>query len=597
VPCGWIGATFHDGVKESSTLVRIGSLVAGLAILAVPAVATLTQLRVLLTPGTETYVVFLLVLLTSTLLAGVSATHSLGRFAGALASLAATWILVRHWRDVYGVPAGRLTLIATLLVGAVLIYLYSRFIWPAMSPKTWWRVTAFGVGLSLAVLVVTYYSSQYLRWVVLQKIDSIGAPLETVLGPSPAKIYAEGQKPAAAFPVQNLPDLPAAGPDSPDVVFILVDNLRADALAAWGGDPDLMPELNHLAADSIVFTDVHADSSWTRPSVASFFTGLLPEEHGARDRDEALDPRFTTLAERFQSLGYHTAAFVSNYAAVGKSAGFDQGFETFDEVEGEPYARAEAVDAAVEKSLGASDPQGPLFLYVHYLDPHAPYLAGVEPAGHGIGAARPAYEAEVRYLDGQIAQLLAHLETLRGRPAWVFFTSSHGVELGDHDSAGYGHTLYNELIHVPAILWTSGVDPEKADFPLEARDFFDLLPRLAAKPLGVTQWARNHGRDVRYASLYYTEPRMAWRNHPVVASRRIDVGSESAIWYGWGDTYELYDERADPRERFNRAGSDAAETARLSTHLNTIIPPWTPHLAAESSGKTESQLRALGYIN
>ena len=583
-------------MKESPAVVRIGALVAGLAILAVPAVATLSQLRVLLTPGTETYVIFLLILLTSTLLAGVSAMQSLGRIAGALASLAATYILVRHWRDVFGVPPDRIDLILTVVIGGALVYFYSRFIWPSLRPITWWRLTAFGVGLSLATLVATYYSSQYLRWVVLEKIHSIGAPVESVLGPSPAKMYAQGRRPMAASPEQTLRDLPSAGTGSPDVVFLLIDNLRADSLSAWGGGPELMPKLDRFAADSIVFTNVLANSSWTRPSVASFFTGLLPEEHGARDRDEALDPRFTTLAERFQSLGYHTAAVVSNYAAVGKSAGFDQGFDVFDEIEGQPYARAEAVRTTAEKALADSAPDRPVFLYVHFLDPHAPYLSGGQPSGHGLGAARPAYEAELRYLDGQLSELLGRLESRRTRPCWIFLTSSHGEEFGDHDSAGYGHTLYDELIHVPALLWTPGVEPARLDSPLEARDFFDLLPRLTVKPIGIAQWGRDHGRPVRYASLYYTEPLMSWRNRPVVASRRIDTDSESLIWYGWGDTYELYDERGDLRESFNRAGSDAPETERLERHLEAIIPSWSPHLAAENSEKALRQLRALGYL-
>ena len=583
-------------MKESSALVRIGSLVAGLAILAVPAVATLSQLRVLLTPGTETFVVFLLILLTSTLLAGVSATHSLGRIAGALASLAATYILVRHWRDVFGVPPDRIDLILTVVIGGALVYFYSRFIWPSLRPATWWRLTAFGVGLSLATLVATYYSSQYLRWVVLEKIHSIGAPLESVLGPSPAKMYAQGRRPMAAFPEQTLRDLPSAGTDSPDVVFLLIDNLRADSLSAWGGAPELMPKLDRFAADSIVFSNVLANSSWTRPSVASFFTGLLPEEHGARDRDEALDPRFTTLAERFQSLGYHTAAVVSNYAAVGKSAGFDQGFEVFDEIEGQPYAQAEAVRTAAERTLAESAPDRPVFLYVHFLDPHVPYLSGGQPSGHGLAADLPAYEAELRYLDGQLAQLLGRLDHVRGRPCWIFLTSSHGVEFGDHGSAGYGHTLYNELIRLPVLLYGPDEEPARLDSPLEARDFFDLLPRLTVKPIGVAQWGRDHGRPVRYASLHYTEPLMSWRNRPIVASRRIDTDSESLIWYGWGDTYELYDERGDLRESFNRAGSDTPETGRLERHLETVIPPWSPHLAAENSEKALRQLRALGYL-
>jgi arylsulfatase A-like enzyme len=74
-----------------------------------------------------------------------------------------------------------------------------------------------------------------------------------------------------------------------------------------------MPELNRIAQGSWVFSNVLVNATWTRPSVASLFTGLLPEEHGAIDRMDVLPPQRVTLAELLAERGYDTAAFVSNY--------------------------------------------------------------------------------------------------------------------------------------------------------------------------------------------------------------------------------------------------------------------------------------------
>ena len=130
-----------------------------------------------------------------------------------------------------------------------------------------------------------------------------------------------------------------------NIVFILIDTLRADALSEWQSD---MPLLSQFARGSLVFSDVRANSSWTQPSVASFFTGLLPEEHGAVSWS-GLAPSNFTLAEVLKASGYRTAAFVANPAVVGAAQGFGQGFDEYHELigTGEPYAQGEEVTQAV----------------------------------------------------------------------------------------------------------------------------------------------------------------------------------------------------------------------------------------------------------
>ena len=220
----------------------------------------------------------------------------------------------------------------------------------------------------------------------------------------------------------------------PHVIFVLLDTLRADALAGLGGPANLMPAMNDWAERSTLFTDLHTNASWTRASCASIFTGLLPEEHGAARFHERLSEAWTTLPERMQELGYQTAAFIANWVQVGRETGFAQGFEAADfhelasgdeilaqagedapevEVRG-AYARAEVVNRSALEWLAspARDPYKPLFLYLHYLDPHSPYLEPPEPGTlsdpkqrkHGL------YRQQLRYLDRQLADLFRALD-------------------------------------------------------------------------------------------------------------------------------------------------------------------------------------------
>jgi hypothetical protein len=89
-------------------------------------------------------------------------------------------------------------------------------------------------------------------------------------------------------------------------------------------------------------------------------TGLLPEEHGARDLRDPLEERFTTLPELYAAAGYETVAFVTNFGAVGRAAGFAQGFETFHELATRPYTRARELGRLVSRRIAARDDERPI---------------------------------------------------------------------------------------------------------------------------------------------------------------------------------------------------------------------------------------------
>lgn len=173
--------------------------------------------------------------------------------------------------------------------------------------------------------------------------------------------------------------LPAAGCgkkspfDDKNVILILIDTLRRDKLGVYNEGIDFSPRLDRLAREGFRFTRAVAPSPWTKPSVASLFTGLYSGNHGVLGDHVVLtnmahlDPTFTTLAERFKAADFSTAAFVTN-PQIQVRYHFDQGFDTFVQ----PAGDAGELLGKAEKWIDAQEDR--FFLYLHLIDPHEPYM-------------------------------------------------------------------------------------------------------------------------------------------------------------------------------------------------------------------------------
>jgi arylsulfatase A-like enzyme len=170
--------------------------------------------------------------------------------------------------------------------------------------------------------------------------------------------------------------------ERPSFIVVMVDTLRRDHLGVYNEEMTMSPALDRLAGKGFRFTRAVAPSSWTKPSVASFFTGLYPGRHGAVLNPLAplkhdiigfggvpyLDQRFTTLAERLQEAGYRTGAFVTNPHIAPKNQ-FDQGFDDFTQ----PAGEAEELLRKAREWIEAQG-EAPYFLYLHLIDPHTDYF-------------------------------------------------------------------------------------------------------------------------------------------------------------------------------------------------------------------------------
>jgi arylsulfatase A-like enzyme len=253
----------------------------------------------------------------------------------------------------------------------------------------------------------------------------------------------------------------------------------------------------------MVFEHAVAPAPWTLPSLVSIVTGLLPAAHRATGFTSTVAPTITTLAEYLGERGYRTGAVVHNDLLNPKN-GLADGFadylslheQWFGESLGMKALQALAPAYFPPREWPSNDDQTKVavewlesnrdrdfFLWVHYLDPHAPYAPPREyrtaeplPA---IGAAfdapkvatqgffvpsvaerqaiRSLYDGEVRYIDANVGRVMATLKRLRlYDDALIVFTSDHGEEFWEHGRSGHGHSLYDELLHVPLIVKLPG---------------------------------------------------------------------------------------------------------------------------------------------
>lgn len=331
-------------------------------------------------------------------------------------------------------------------------------------------------------------------------------------------------------------------PDGRHLVVILIDTLRADALGSYGDRLGLTPRLDAFAQQGVRFAEMLAPSPWTLPSVSSLLTGLQPQTHGAGQRFGDFDPSsprqndfaptglpggVRTMAGVLRRQGFYTMGVYQNFYIL-PGFGVHQGFDDYASYED----RAEVlVDQALGRLREAAGDRR-CFLYLHLFDLHSPYnppepectrvARRLDPGYRGrLGceadrnperttipppADRPwfraLYHAEVAYADRQVGRFLDGLRDLGLEDRTVVaVVSDHGEEfwdrleqegrLGYETNSDHGHTLYQELVHVPALLRIPGRAAAVVRDPVQLVDLFPTLLRA----VGVEPPA-SQGRDL-----------------------------------------------------------------------------------------------------
>lgn len=479
----------------------------------------------------------------------------------------------------------------------------------------------------------------------------------------------------AAIQSERVPDVELPSLEGRNLVVIVADSLRADHVGAYGYSKPTTPFIDSLAERGIVFERASANSSFIAQSLSALFSGRLPTAGGTIGMLEAhpLDET-PTLPQFFADADYYTGV-VSNQSLI-RGKGFTKGFEEVQIGSMESaWDGMEVSKRALEFVEDAAD--DPFFLYVHYLDPHHPYRPPAEYAGRFVSddmadpldvgefrsdyaavaeslageddpqvqALVARYDAEIAYTDACIRRLVEGLgERGAAEDTVIIVTSNHGEEFLDHGYIGNAWTLYEELLHVPLIVFVPG---EGSGMRVPTRvSLVDVAPTVAAL-FGLDGLGANFegeslfaGKGSGYSFDAPVKPRIAelvipqrvivrsvtqgdWKY--VAASRweypedRQMIGAAfaeitrglvdgsiptSALW-GASAHEALYDLGRDPEERNNRV-SDSGEVLVV---LREALADYARHCeeeglsAREMTGSFEAldqseieNLESLGYL-
>lgn len=439
----------------------------------------------------------------------------------------------------------------------------------------------------------------------------------------------------------------ALTPGRPNVVLYLIDTLRPDHLGCYGHSPSPSPALDRFAQDSVLFLDASAQSGWTKPATASIFSSQWPWRHQVQDFADKLAPEVPWLPQILQAHGYQTAAVVTNRLA-GSEFGYDRGYDSFRELakDTSEQAHAEALDWLKQKRDGR-----PFFLYVHTIDPHAPYMhspsyqgraraqaeeVDQEPRllaeeasllrfrGQPLGELQPRVQRLVHDYDREIANndhsfgLL--VEWLKAHQLYentvIIVVSDHGEEFLEHGYVGHLNSLYQELLHVPLLIKFPG-QVGAATRVAETWQQIDLAPTVL-HACGIEAPATFQGLAYRPGALasparpclFSVQAGRALAGNRPENKRAIFCsahGIRQGNWMyqrvlasgpGQREPEELYDLEHDPGQQHNLAEADPGRALSLAVPLEALFRYTSQSLpkSEQSNRELMELLRSLQYV-
>lgn len=263
---------------------------------------------------------------------------------------------------------------------------------------------------------------------------------------------------------------------STNVIIIAVDTLRADHLGCYGYPRNTSPNIDKFATDAVKFNKCYTPVPMTGPAFASMLSSLSPHMHGAKKNGMSIFDNVKTLPEFLKESGYYSGAFISNWTLKKKLCSLDRGFNTYTEVFNKKRwfgilsaeGKAPKVNEAVFKWLDKNS-RKKFFLWIHYTEPHGPYvyhkefdfgynriLRSAYPEGSDFHKIKR-YDTEIGYDDFYIGELVERLKELNlYKECLIIFMADHGESFGEHNYYRHGRKLYNSCLHVPLIVKLPG---------------------------------------------------------------------------------------------------------------------------------------------
>ncbi len=438
--------------------------------------------------------------------------------------------------------------------------------------------------------------------------------------------------------------------DRPDIILISIDTLRPDHLGLYGYERPTSPNLDRWFADAARFERCYATEASTSPSVVSMLSGRYPDEHRVRLLYQLVPPDLELVTDWLPDE-YQTAAVVSNIVLTDEASGLARYFQFYDDFvdEKEPYRvnyernARRTTDAALRWLREARDPERPLFLWVHYIDPHGPYhppddwtpsfthvgfvpletervLAyQIEPGIDDALTYVDRYDEEIAYMDAHVGRLMdVYAETRPIDEAFVVFTSDHGESMIEHERwFTHGYHVYDEIARVPLLIRGPGIAAGSHDALVSGIDVVPTILRMA----GVSVPSELRGYDL-------ADPGAVPRDRMVFTEGTQEQYSLRAAVQGQGKwialiakgSYQVLDRRfydlaGDPEEMTqiswdDREGGAGEAGTRLLELIASDPDPGglpdaysagmrlrAPKIAPRVSEEDLERLRSLGYVN
>ena len=442
---------------------------------------------------------------------------------------------------------------------------------------------------------------------------------------------------ATQFEVR-LPSRPEAPPDEIaklrergdlNVLFILVDTLRADRLGSYGYARPTTPNIDALAQRGLLFSHVLSQSSWTKTSMASLWTATYPVNNGIVRFSDALPGEAVMPAELFSKAGYTTAAIWRN-GWVAPNFGFDQGFQHYvNPRPGRERARLQRKNPSGEALQGTDEDvttsafefldsygRGRFFLYLHFMDLHQ-YVYDDKAEQFGTSYS-DAYDQSLNWTDRLIGAIVSRLDEIGVlERTLVVVASDHGEAFLEHGFEGHARNLYEEVTHVPLVVSLPFRLPQgiRVDAPASNVDIWPtLLDLVGLPPLpgvdgtslvpAVLAAGRGEAGNGAPARQVFAHLDRRWGGGKADSDPLVSV-SEGPLRLlfpvNHPERVELYDLSSDPREQSNLAEQRPEERERLATlaksHIESARIPWgKAPTEVELDELRLNQLRALGYV-
>ena len=412
-------------------------------------------------------------------------------------------------------------------------------------------------------------------------------------------------------------------------VFILIDTLRADRMGIYGYERNTTPVIDDLARHGIIFDNVLAQSSWTKTSMASLWTGSYPARNGILRYNHVLPPEVTMPAELFDAAGYRTAGIWRN-GWVAPNFGFNQGFEIYHQPKPGAETHVQRRSPSPRPINGTDEDlalstmdfldnfaQKRFFLYLHMMDLHQ-YVFDEQAEDFGP-MYTDAYDKSLSWADRVVGVLVKAIDDAGIlQKTVIVIASDHGEAFMEHGWEGHARNLYLEVIHVPLIIIPPFILEEgiRVDAQIANVDVWPTLLDLVGLPsMGDTDGrsmlplileaggSASPGSVEGLRRPIFAHMDSKWGSTKKESKQLVSMIDEDfrVIVHRYeprlNEFYSLRNDRAEKRNLYQDSPAKlAAMLEEIDNYLGNTTAPWGAEPGTiELDAMRLNQLRALGY--